>query len=433
MLLRLMMAVCIWMMAVMPCAWAEEADTSSEQALSALTLAVDTYQKKDTYYIRCTFTNPTDEPINKQIDHLDIEYAPHYADRAVYEERPARHLNTIHQYNDTVTELSVPPRGTFSFSIPINLPQPTNAPIFFVFSQVYLQFTDDTSLLCLRKSIDPIAYAYPVTLYSGKPYLYVNNLSSQTKITEIKDIAIYTHCTSPFPPCSLVYHYYNTEPITLDIAPNKHTFVPLPNTIKSCSSHEHYSVLYIKINGARYGFTHIVDESLYSGYLDSWTCYPSSYGYEPGIYPIQLTASYEIDGSVLHAYCRIKNLQDKPVRFDSHDIPFDFTFTYYNQNNLEFSMDTIFLQRHATTQSSYSTTLSPNEEEFFTFSFTLPSDFKKLKKCHIYYEEIDRYKIHSHTIPIEKKLSPLQKVLYIDLGKAILADPNTFYHANMGW
>lgn len=146
-----------------------------------------------------------------------------------------------------------------------------------------------------------------------------------------------------------------------------------------------------------------------------------------------MTASYEIDGSVLHAYCRIKNLQDKPVRFDSHDIPFDFTFTYYNQNNLEFSMDTIFLQRHATTQSSYSTTLSPNEEEFFTFSFTLPSDFKKLKKCHIYYEEIDRYKIHSHTIPIEKKLSPLQKVLYIDLGKAILADPNTFYHANMGW
>lgn len=126
MLLRLMMAVCIWMMAMMPCAWAEEADTSSEQALSALTLAVDTYQKKDTYYIRCTFTNPTDEPINKQIDHLDIEYAPHYADRAVYEERPARHLNTIHQYNDTVTELSVPPRGTSSFSIPINLPMVMN-------------------------------------------------------------------------------------------------------------------------------------------------------------------------------------------------------------------------------------------------------------------------------------------------------------------
>ncbi|MBP3400407.1 MAG: hypothetical protein J6K70_01410 [Selenomonadales bacterium] len=46
MLLRLMMAVCIWMMAMMPCAWAEEADTPSEQALSALTLAVDTYQKK---------------------------------------------------------------------------------------------------------------------------------------------------------------------------------------------------------------------------------------------------------------------------------------------------------------------------------------------------------------------------------------------------
>lgn len=60
MLLRLMMAVCIWMMAMMPCTWAEEADTPSEQALSALTLAVDTYQKKDTYYIRCTFTNPTD-------------------------------------------------------------------------------------------------------------------------------------------------------------------------------------------------------------------------------------------------------------------------------------------------------------------------------------------------------------------------------------
>ena len=61
MLLRLMMAVCIWMMAVMPCAWAaENSDTPSEDALSALTLAVDTYQKKDTYYIRCTFTNPTD-------------------------------------------------------------------------------------------------------------------------------------------------------------------------------------------------------------------------------------------------------------------------------------------------------------------------------------------------------------------------------------
>lgn len=107
--------------------------------------------KKDTYYIRCTFTNPTDEPINKQIDHIKFMYNPHYADRAVYEKRPTRYCESIYQYNDTVTELSVPPHRTVSLSIPVTLPQSSDKSIIIEPQHIYFYFTDSTSLATYRK------------------------------------------------------------------------------------------------------------------------------------------------------------------------------------------------------------------------------------------------------------------------------------------
>ncbi len=434
MLLRLILAVCIWMMAMMPCVWAEEADTSSEQALSALTLAVDTYQKKDTYYIRCTFTNPTDEPINKQIDHIKFMYDPHYADRAVYEKRPTRYCESIYQYDDTVTELSVPPHRTVSLSIPVTLPQSSDKPIIIEPQHIYFYFTDSTSLATYRKSAPASAYAYPVTLYSGKPYLCIYNLSSQEAITEVKNIAIYTLCRDTlYYNHTLVDHYFNTVPIKLHIKPQEYTLLPLPsNTHKSTCTHQsHDSDVYITINDVYYSFDEYFVEWSERGETVYWGCayYHDTKKAESSTYPLQLTASYEINGSALYAYCRVKNLQDKPFCFNTSELTF--AFDYYNHNKHCFSLSS-FEKCRTMIQSPYSTILYPGEEEFFTFFFFLPLDFGKMRDHYIDIKSID-YHMYGHTIPIEKKLSPLQKVLYTDLGRAALDFPKYNYKLKIEW
>ena len=83
-------------------------------------------------------------------------------------------------------------------------------------------------------------------------------------------------------------------------------------------------------------------------------------------------------------------------------------------------------------QSPYSTILYPGEEEFFTFFFFLPLDFGKMRDHYIDIESIN-YHMYGHTIPIEQKLSPLQKVLYTDLGRAVLDFPRYNYKLKIEW
>ena len=65
MMTRLILTICMMMTLLMPCAWAEENATSSQ--LSQITIETEDWIDGDTYYIRYTFTNPTDKKINETI------------------------------------------------------------------------------------------------------------------------------------------------------------------------------------------------------------------------------------------------------------------------------------------------------------------------------------------------------------------------------
>ena len=82
MLIRLIVAVCMMMTMLMPCAWAEtrgqqvRADTQTENPhvvwekmqnspLSKLTAESEEWFVGDTHYIRYTFTNPTDKKVEE--------------------------------------------------------------------------------------------------------------------------------------------------------------------------------------------------------------------------------------------------------------------------------------------------------------------------------------------------------------------------------
>lgn len=87
MLLRLILAVCMMIGVLMPCAWASESpdfeitasqsekEKSSYQdsPLSKLVIDTDEWFEDDTYHICYTFTNPTDELINETITRTFIE------------------------------------------------------------------------------------------------------------------------------------------------------------------------------------------------------------------------------------------------------------------------------------------------------------------------------------------------------------------------
>lgn len=68
---RLILAICLMMTMLMPCAWAEEKNASSSP-LSQVTITAEDWVEEDTYHIRYTFTNPTDAIIDDEIDFTQI-------------------------------------------------------------------------------------------------------------------------------------------------------------------------------------------------------------------------------------------------------------------------------------------------------------------------------------------------------------------------
>ena len=145
MLLRLILTVCIWMMAMMPCTWAESYGEHASQewkestmkhyrdtlraewdmedrigydsALSKIIIKSDEYSEQDTHYIRYTFTNSTDETIDKTIAYTRVGIQAFTEDHSrsyIIKDDPAPqwHLQ-ISPHSSTTYTLALPKESEF--------------------------------------------------------------------------------------------------------------------------------------------------------------------------------------------------------------------------------------------------------------------------------------------------------------------------------
>ncbi|MBQ2113788.1 MAG: hypothetical protein II324_01280 [Selenomonadales bacterium] len=81
MMIRSLFVILLMIGLMMPCAWAEEASAKSSP-LSKVTIESDEWMEGDTYHIRYTFTNPTDEVIEETVLRTNVLLYTH--DRAPY-------------------------------------------------------------------------------------------------------------------------------------------------------------------------------------------------------------------------------------------------------------------------------------------------------------------------------------------------------------
>ena len=125
MLFRCMMIVFLLMISVMP-VWASEKDASynsiiefrqkyqqrlNESPLSKLIVTTEDWREDDTYYVRHTITNPTNEKIEKKLTRIQVSYDTHNQKKTT----------SYHQYVDTISDLVIEPNETITVTFPLSL------------------------------------------------------------------------------------------------------------------------------------------------------------------------------------------------------------------------------------------------------------------------------------------------------------------------
>jgi len=93
---------------MMPYAWAGVNDASSP--LSKVTIKAEDWVEGDMYHIRYTFTNPTDEMIDEEIDFTTVGY--HYCNYD-YKENGS---STV-QCDETLSRLTIAPHSSYTATV----------------------------------------------------------------------------------------------------------------------------------------------------------------------------------------------------------------------------------------------------------------------------------------------------------------------------
>ena len=113
--MRLLMMICLMIGLMMPSAWAGEKGASASP-LSQITIKAEDRSEGDTYHIRYTFTNPTDEMIDEEIILTDVTYD-------LCEGIPFN--KDITQCSQTLSRLTIAPLASYTTTISLKQPVPT--------------------------------------------------------------------------------------------------------------------------------------------------------------------------------------------------------------------------------------------------------------------------------------------------------------------
>lgn len=166
------------------------------------------------------------------------------------------------------------------------------------------------------------------------------------------------------------FSYCSSDTFSLTIKPNETMTVPIPKQYSTNAddlSLNEFS-LTVRLNDSLYhskkdpsDTTSLHDGSSYR--LIPKTDYTPPFTWNQS--PLKGTGTFEIDGDKLTCYLQIKNQKDKAVILAKPMIRS--LFMYYDKNHL---LQAKHIECMLPTEASF----SPNEERFYTFSVTLPSD-----------------------------------------------------------
>ena len=416
MLLRCMMILFLLTISAMP-AWASEKDTShdlltefrqkyqqrvAESPLSKLIVTTEDWRENNTYYVRHTITNPTNEKIEKKLTRVQVSYSAHNQKKTY----------SYHQYVDSITDLKVKPNETITVTFPLLLS--TDDPIDLIEHEHTLwEFTDRSYIDIVNAPTSSDFHIEPIFSPTGDLAISITNNSSDTTITEMCDINLFSVFKKISDGKTARFSYCSSDIFPLTIKPNETMTVLIPNqylTNANDLSLNEFS-LTVRLNDSRYRSKKDPSAIASSPNAYSYRLIPKIDYTPPFTWrqnPLKGTGAFEIGGDKLTCYLQIKNPKDKAVTLAKPMIRS--LFMYYDKNHL--------LQAKHIECTLTDTTFSPNEERFYTFSVTLPPD------------HVVQYPFIEWTFPSSQNgspyllaeshtpLSPMQKARYIDLGTA---------------
>ncbi|MBO5244980.1 MAG: hypothetical protein J6B02_02650 [Selenomonadales bacterium] len=409
MMTRLLLMICLMMTMLMPCAWAEENvvppfEVPQEFAeawqhvqngtevtysmpqkpehdpdiyyykkmplkigspLSYLTIKTEDQIEGNTYYIRYTITNSTDEMIEKDIDYIDIGCRLFTSQD--------KHLLYQNYHSDDIRTLMIPPRSSRSFTIPLTIKTPFK---FIRYASSRFFFTDNTHLVheAHNSTILPKVLMTPIVLPSGEVYLAMKNHHPTKTITDIRDPVLRIYFrekdSDSFVPTTH-FNYIDTARLPLQLKPQETVFFRLPRSFDEMNDKLtlSFSELDIIIDDTRHSF-----ESSLSKYdiYKADTFDNRSVRYDSpsifnkyGLNIVEASGTYETDDTTLYGYLRIKNPHNATIYFTIPSL--SSLFTYYKADNTRSKYEYLITF-------PYALSLDPQEETSLSFSLPLPQD-----------------------------------------------------------
>ena len=387
MLLRLIMTVFLLIVFAMP-AWANEQqpkvsdtvkqlmdagiDLYEEEILDSIDIKTEDWIEGDTYYIRCTFENPTNTPLQKKVAYTAVTYDLCHKDDP---------YQSITQCTDAISELSLEPKATYTTTIALKQPMPVQ---FNHLNACTFVFEDNASLRYVTLSESAPSSAFhliPIVSPFGEVTLKLQNNSPTQTITELRDIRL--HFTIGEESRKMLM----TEPISLQIKPDESYTMPLftlasassasssspfslsaktVNTTRSYSCH-----INMKINGIPHTYSVSNTDATQVANATKRTQTDQAdtyYQFAPKKLDPENGAFY-LDGSNLCGYIKVKNTTDTTVT--SSQITYQLTLPYFDTNSQ-------YHEVHYIVHLPQSLTLDAKKSANYAFKLPLPAGLSKL-------------------------------------------------------
>lgn len=346
-----------------------------QDVLSSINIQAEDWLDGDTYYIRYTFTNPTNTPLEKKIDLITVTYDLCHA---------ADPYQTITQYTEAIPQLQIQPYSSCTETIELKQPIPVQ---FNKLTSCTIFFADNSSLqynaLGDSAPISPFRLI-PVVSPFGDVSLTIQNRSATEAITELRDIRLnFTIGQEP-------YKLLKAEPISLEIKPSESYSLPLftlpsANNTKSSSaftlntqtanaantsSNNSYHIN-MKINGIPHTYfdnpakATRIQGAAQNTFIDTSDTH---YQFAPKKLNPQDGAFY-LDESYLYGYVKVKNNSNTAVT--SSQITYRLTLPYFDHSSH-------YQEQQFTVRLPQDFNLAANKSIYYSFKIPLPADFSKL-------------------------------------------------------
>lgn len=425
MLFRCMMILFLLMIFISP-AWAGEKDMppsniaieqmSIEEALSKVTIEAEDWLDGDTYYIRCTFTNPTDIPIEKDILYTTVGLFAYWNDTSSkitkVDNSPNRHLS-IAPHSETTMLLSFPKEYTHEQ---------------YSFRYAYFFFSDNKYLAYDLYPIDyntskktggnvskntscPVSFDINIippadgTAFSTLQ-LTINNQTPQSFHT-IKDLQSEGVFYIPSIDRNMRLDFAEQGPIAVNVPPYSQTTIPFP--VLAEDIYAYYTrtpfpfSLSLSLDDKHY--EHELDCSKELAYRTRNTPFPFSFG-RPSNTAGQPLLSYYIKDNKVHCFFIVHNRYDKPCTLSYVSLYWHYLTPFNTQKTISKKFYYLREPIH----------LRANESQYYTFSFDLPPDYVEFHTTFLTHFSIDLFtsqgRIDQDFLMKEQYLSPLCQILY---------------------